>query len=238
MKFTIALFAALFVLNAAKAQKLDLDISLPQPRLGQRFDLTLRSDTLSKQIFNLPPDKFKINSYTAFTGQETSFSVNIEALKMGKNEIGPLTFSFNAHTYKTNSIKFTVADSLPNVNKGIWITKVHVDDTTVYIIIDQHIPTHNSITHKENNTTSMSAELNDGEKELTLTITDIENAKIEERGSSSETSPDFSEKGLGYGSYYKCYKVTVLDKRKPLVLTKAAFENLPDYYKFEDIVIN
>src|SRR4051812_44383102 len=117
------IFLALFYSISCYSQTLKLDISLPQPRLGQSFYLTCSSDTLSKQIFNLAPGKFKINSYTAFTGQETTFSVQLEALKIGQNEIGPLSFNFNGNTYKTNIIKFTVADSLPNVNKGIWIRK-------------------------------------------------------------------------------------------------------------------
>ncbi|WP_426670081.1 hypothetical protein ACPPVU_02320 [Mucilaginibacter sp. McL0603] len=232
------LFIALFFSISCYSQTLELHLSLPQPRLGQSFYLSFSSDTISKQIFNLAPGKFKINSYIALTGQETSFSVQIEALKVGPNEIGPLTFNFNGNTYKTDIIKFIVADSLPNVNKGIWIRKVPIDDTTVYIMIDQRIPTHNRITQKDSNTISMSAEVNDDEKEAGLKSEDIENAKIENWGSSSETSPDFTGKGLSHASFYKCYKVTIIDKSKPLVLVKQTFNNLPDYYKFKNITIN
>ncbi|EHQ27655.1 BatD family protein [Mucilaginibacter paludis] len=136
------ILVALFYSISGYSQALRLNISLPQPRLGQSFYLSFTSDTLSKQIFNLAPRKFKVKSYTAFTGQETCFSAQLEALKIGQNEIGPLIFNFNGNTYKTNIIKFTVADSLPNTNQGIWIRKVPVNDTSIYILIDQRIPTH------------------------------------------------------------------------------------------------
>jgi hypothetical protein len=232
--FIIALFFSI----SCYSQTLELNLSLPQPRLGQNFYLTFSSDTLSKQIFNLAPDKFKVNSYMALSGEETSFSVQIEALKIGQNEIGPLIFNFNGNTYKTSIVKFTVADSLPNVNRGIWIRKVPIDDTTVYIMIDQRIPIHNRITQKNNNTISMSGEVNDNEKEAELKSDEVENAKIESWGSSSETGLDITGNGLSYASFYKCYKVTVISKSKPLALEKQAFNNLPDYYKFQNITIN
>jgi hypothetical protein len=34
------------------------------------------------------------------------------------------------------------------------------------------------------------------------------------------------------------YRLTILDKKKPVILKKNNFTNLPDYYEFEDIVIN
>jgi hypothetical protein len=232
------LFIALFSSISCYSQTLELSITPRQPRLGQNFYISFSSDTLSKQIFILPADKFKITSYGAFTSAETSLSVTLKALKIGQNEIGPLTFILNGNTYKTNIIKFTVADSLPNVDKGTWIRKVRIDDTTVYILIDQRIPTHNHITQKDSNTISMSAEVNDDEKEAELTSGDIENGKIESWGSSSETRPNFTGDGPSYGSFYKCYKVTILNKNKPLVLTKQEFTNLPGYYKFQNIPIN
>jgi hypothetical protein len=231
-------FIILFYAVSGYSQTLKLDLSLPQPRLGQKFYVTFNSDTLSKQIFNLPPDKFKINSYQDFTGVQTSFSVSLEALKIGQNVIGPFIFKFNGKTYKTDVIKFNVADSLPNVDEGTWIRKVPVDDTTIYIMIDQRIPAHNQVTRKDSNTISMSAKVDEGKKEVQLTTGDLENAKIENWGSSSETKSDILGEALSYGSYYKCYKVTIIDKSKPLVLTKNAFENLPDYYKFQNIQIN
>jgi len=235
---SIFLFIALFFSISCYSQTLELDLSLPQPRLGQSFYLTVSSDTLSKQIFNFAPDKFKVNSYLALSGEQTSFSVQLQALKIGQNEIGPLTFNFNGHTYKTNVIKFTVADSLPHVNKGIWIRKVPINDTTVYIMIDQRIPIHNRITRKNDNSISMSGEVNDNQKEAELKSEDMENAKIENWGSSSETGLDIAGSGSSYASFYKCYKVTIIQKSKPLILEKQAFDNWPDYYQFQNIKIN
>ncbi|EHQ27654.1 hypothetical protein [Mucilaginibacter paludis] len=84
----------------------------------------------------------------------------------------------------------------------------------------------------------MSAENNDDEKEVTLKSEDLENFKIEDWGSSSETTPDFTGKGSSYASFYKCYKITVKLKGKPIILEKQAFDNLPDYYRFQTITIN
>src|SRR5471030_1768773 len=108
----VLLIISLFSSISCYSQVLELDLSLPQPRLGQSFNISFHSDTLSKQIFNLPADKFKINSYIDLTNEATSIGVSLEALKTGPNEIGPLTFTFNGHTYKTTVLKFTVADSL------------------------------------------------------------------------------------------------------------------------------
>ena len=140
--------------------------------------------------------------------------------------------------YKTDIIRFTVAEPLPNVDKGIWIRKVPLNDTTVYILIDQRIPTHNSITKKDGNGITVSAEVNDNEKETVLRSGDIENVKIEDWGSSSTTIPNFTGKELSYASYYKCYKVTKKFKSQPVVINKQAFDDLPAYYQFQNIIID
>jgi hypothetical protein len=237
MKYLIFLITLCSSVNCL-SQPIDLDLSLPQPRLGQSFYISFSSDTLSKQIFNLPPGKFKINSYASDTGTPTSFSVNLEALKIGQNEIGPFTFKFNGNTYKTKSIKFTVADSLPNVDKGIWFRKVPINDTAVYIMIDQRIPAHSQITQKDSSSISMTTKVDNDEGEARLTTVDTDDVKIEEWGSYSETKPNFLSNELSYGSYYKCYKVTILNKSKPFVLTSAAFKNLPAYNKFQNITVH
>jgi len=228
----------LFFTVSCYSQALTLDLSLPQPRLGQDFYVSFPSDTISQQIFNLPADKFKIYRYAASTGESTTISVNLEALKTGPNEIGPLTFTFNGHTYKTNVLKFTVADSLPKVDKGIWIRKVPLDDTTVYIMIDQFLTAHNQVTQKDANTITTSSQIDDDQKEAQLKHEDITNAKVTDWGASSSTVPDFSGKGISHGTYYKCYKVNITDKSKPLILTKKDFEHLPDDYHFQNIAIN
>ena len=235
---SILLVTSLFFSITCYSQVLELNLSLPQPRMGQSFNISFLSDTLSKQIFNLPNDKFKFNSYIDLTNESTSIGVNLQALKVGPNQIGPLTFTFNGHHYKTNTLKFIVADSLPNINRGVWIRKVPIDDTTVFIMIDQFLPAHNLVTQKDINTINTASQIDNNEQEAQLTHDDIENAKVTDWGSSSETSPDFSGKGLNHGTFYKCYKVTILDKKKPLILTKKEFRNLPDYYNFQNIIIN
>jgi hypothetical protein len=48
------LIISLFSSISCYSQVLELDLSLPQPRVGQSFKIYFPSDTLSKQIFKLP----------------------------------------------------------------------------------------------------------------------------------------------------------------------------------------
>lgn len=230
--FLIALFACL----NCYSQKLELSLSVPQPRLGEQFDVSFNIDTISKGVFRLDTNKFKINSYGS-SGTGLQCSVNLTAVKAGENELGPFDFNFNGKTYKTNKIKFTIADSLPTVAQGLWIRKLPVDDTTVYIMLDQiqHVGT--VVTRKDENTIT-SAPAADADESDTKLALDVDNARVEEWGSSSTTAPDFTNGKKGNRSSYKCYKVTILDKKKPLVLSRSVFKNLPVYYQFKDIIVN
>jgi len=234
-KTLITIFAVIFSASCY-SQTLELSISSHQPRLGEYFSVSFNSDTLSKGVFKLPQDKFKIDSYINSMNIETTLSVNLQALKAGENEIGPFNFTFNGKSYKTNKLKFTVADSLPPVNKGLWIRKVAINDTSFYILIDQRIPAMNYVTRKSN-TISMTAKTSEDEKETEMNTEDEEDAKIESWGSSSSTKLAIGKDDMSYKSLYKCYKVTISDKKKPFTLTSKHFVNLPDYYKFTDIVI-
>jgi hypothetical protein len=233
---TSLLLLALFFSGTCYSQTLELSISVPQPRLKETFEVSFSMDSLSKAIFKLDTTKFNINSYTS-SGLPPSFTVSLEARQKGENEVGPFIFTFNGKKYKTNQLKFTVADSLPDGNKGLWFRKLKIDDTTVYIMIDQKQPAHNIITRKDENTISATAGVDENEKDTEL-IDGLENAKVDDWGSSSSTIPDFIHNEKGCRTTYKCYKVTILDKNKPLILTRHSFKNLPDDYSFKDITIN
>lgn len=231
------LFSVILIFSVnCYSQTIALSISVPQPRLKESFEVSFNMDSISEAIFKLDTNKFNIVSYTSL-GLSPSFEVNLEALRKGKNEVGPFTFTFNGRTYKTNKLKFTVADSLPDVKKGLWIRELKEDDTTAYIMIDQKQSAYNIITRKDDNTISTSAAVDNNEKDTELSA-EIENAKVEEWGSSSSTIPDFIHNEKGFKKSYKCYKITILDKKKPLVLTKESFKNLPGDYSFENIIIN
>src|SRR5580698_1061924 len=94
-------------------------------------------------------------------------SVSLEAKKKGRNEIGPLTIEINGIKYTTTKIAFDVVDSLPAVNKGYWIRKIKVDDTTVLILTEQRIPALTYYDHTDNSI-SMATKTNDDEKEIEL----------------------------------------------------------------------
>jgi len=240
MKFTIALFGALFIFNNAIAQTLELSTSNPQPRLGQSFTLNINIDTLNQTMFHFLSNNFKVSLSKDQCSNTPEMSVSLEALKKGRNEIGPLTIVFNGIKYTTSKIAFDIVDSLPAVNKGYWIRKVKVDDTTVLILTEQRIPAQTYYEHTDNSM-NMTTKTNNDEKEAELTWieADVANAKVNMRGGSSEMQSIYLPSNeLKFKYCYWSYKITIVDKDKPVVLHKSDFRNLPDYYKFQDIVIN
>ena len=218
------------------SQALPLSLSVPQPRLGERFEVSFNADTLSNEIFSIDTNKFKVESYNT-VGSIPTFTVSLKALKIGQNEVGPFKFSFNKKVFITTKLTFTVAVSLPDVKAGLWIRKLQINDSMVYIMIDQKQSAHTVVTQKTDNTINAKADVDGGESDASLND-DIENARVEEWGSNSLTMPDFIHNDNGYHKSYKCYRITILDKTKPLILKRQVFNNLPGNYQFKDIVIN
>jgi len=213
MKFTIALFGALFIFNNAIAQTLELSTSNPQPRLGQSFTLNINIDTLNQTMFHFLSNNFKVSLSKDQCSNTPEMSVSLEALKKGRNEIGPLTIVFNGIKYTTSK---------------------------VLILTEQRIPAQTYYEHTDNSM-NMTTKTNNDEKEAELTWieADVANAKVNMRGGSSEMQSIYLPSNeLKFKYCYWSYKITIVDKDKPVVLHKSDFRNLPDYYKFQDIVIN
>lgn len=240
MKFALSLISALFFWNGVNAQILELSTSNPQPRLGQSFTVSVNIDTLNQTLFHFLSKNFKISLAKNSSSETPEMSISLEATKKGRNEIGPLSLEFNGLKFSTNKIAFDVVDSLPAVNKGYWIRKIKIDDTTVLILTEQRIP---ALTYTERtaNSISMTTKANDDEKEAELTWmnADVTNAKVNMTGGHSETQSIYlPSKELTFQYSYWSYKIIIIDKNKPVVLGKTDFANLPDYYKFEDVVVN
>jgi hypothetical protein len=226
------------------SQQLQLEISNPQPRLGQVFTLSVNVDTLSSMFFKSSNNKFNASQSSS---SNHLFSVDYIAEKLGNNQIAPFMLNFNGTSYTTNALKFEIIDSLPPVNKGLWIRKVRFNDSLVCIIIEQRMPAKEYIT-TNGNSKNITTKAADNESPVEIKRNDItgvadqiENVSFE--GSTVTTGTQIitsytSKEQLDCSYSFAIYKFKVTDKSKPAIITKDIFNNLPDYYQFKDIVLN
>jgi hypothetical protein len=236
MKLTISFIGILFLCNGVIAQTLNLSISNPQPRLGQSFTLSINIDTLNEKLFHFLSNAFNVSLVAGSPG----VSVNLEGKKIERDEIGPLTIEFNGIKYTTNKIEFDIIDSLPAVNKGYWIRKLKVNDSTVFVLTEQRIP---ALKYYDDpiDSIKMSIKTPDNEKEAELIwlAAEVANAKVNMSGGYSAIQSIYlpcSELNFEYCLWV--YTIIIIDKNKPVVLQKKDFTNLPEYYKFENIAVN
>ena len=212
------------------SQTLKLEVSNPEPRVGDYITLTINADSLSKDVFSSISDK-------DFTfGYEQYLSTDLKATSAGKKTIGPFSITLNGKKYITNKLDIRVAESLPDVPQGLWIRKVNVTDSIFYILIEQRkLVSKNVAAHKDNSiNTTMTSNSDTGETELiNISISNVNAAGISATSSISQTE------GMPESVYYfHIYKFNIADKSKHIILTKENFKGLPDYYKFQDIVVN
>lgn len=163
MKYVFLMFI-IFAFLPGYSQTLELNISTPQPRLGESFSISANIDTIAKYVFGGLSNKFTVSTYTTASSETSKIGISLIAKKPGRNEVGPLVLTINGKKYLTNKLTFNVVDSLPYVNKGLWIRQVHVDDTTSYIIIEQRIPSMKYITHPNPTSINLSYKTNEDEK--------------------------------------------------------------------------
>jgi len=218
------------------SQKLKLEISTPQPRLGEDFNITVDINTLSLALFSSLSKKFDLSTFTNDANQSSLLGVNLKPRALGKSEIGPVTLNINGKQYITDKITFEVVDSLPAVNKGLWIRQVKINDTSSYIILEQRIPALTYITRTDTSI-NMTTKTNDDDKDVEMVQDSTINFEGSNRDTRSVIDPKTNEK-LSFQYSFALYKVKIADKHKPTILTKSDFNNLPDYYKFQDIIIN
>lgn len=219
-----------------KPQTLELSISTPQPRIGETFSLSIDANHIRANIFRSLYEKVKLSNDTQSDNSEIIMNVN--ALKTGKDEIGPLEFIINNTTYTTNKIFYEVIEALPNTDKGIWFRKIKTSDTTFCIIIEQRIPSSSKTIIENNNITLRS------EPETDQIIKFKNYYSIDGlRGGNSRSSTNFNsivdkdgaDKQFMYG--YSVYSFEIVDKNKKIVITKDKFENFPRDYEFKDIIV-
>lgn len=153
--------------------------------------------------------------------------------------MGPLQFNINGTSYTTNKISYEVIDALPNVDEGLWFRKVKTSDSTFCIIIEQRVKAGTKKTATSENSFS---------------LTNVAETDAVVKFKESYSVPGLS--GLHGNSYsdfrsiyndageqrqflfsYTIFHYTIVDKNIPIKFTKEKFDNIPGYYKFEDIVI-
>jgi hypothetical protein len=218
------------------SQVLTLELSTPQPRLGDSFTISFNIDTVASNIFSGLLGEFAISPIKNASNEGSKLGVTLTASKLGKTEIGPFSLKINNETYTTDKLDFEIVDSLPQVNQGIWIRKVPINDTSLYLLIDQRIPALTYITHNANSI-NLTTKTNDEDKEIEM----VQDApRINFHGSISDMKSFIDPKTgneLKFKSFFAMYKI-IFSKDKPTVITKADFNNIPDYYKFKDITVN
>lgn len=221
----------------AQPQTIELAISTPQPRLKETFQISLDINHLRANIFKSLAGKVQLSNDVGTT-DNGELIMNVNAVKKGKNEIGPLEFFLDKTKYTTNKITFEVIDALPNTDKGVWFRKVTTSDTTFCIIIEQRIPANSKTTKKSDNSITFTTEpeYNDILKfSDSYSIDGLSGRNSHSTTNFSSVTINGEDRQFMYG--YSVYYFTIEDRKAKIKITKGKFQNIPDDYKFEDIVI-
>lgn len=221
----------------AEPQTIELTISTPQPRLKETFQISLDINHLRANIFKSLAGKVQLSNDIS-TSDDGDLVMNVNAVKKGKNEIGPLEFYLDKTKYTTNKIAFEVIDALPDTDKGVWFRKVMTSDTSFCIIIEQRIPANSKTIKQSDNSITFTTE-----PEYTDIVKFKDTYSIDGvSGRNSRTVTNFSsvtingeDRQFMYG--FSIYYFTIEDRKAKIKITKDKFQNIPDDYKFEDIVI-
>jgi hypothetical protein len=240
-----------------KPHLLKLSISTPQPRLNEIFYLQLDVTDLKRDIFgelaaDIEPKREVINPKNGKKQirintqmlEKTAIRLNKTAFEKGKFEAGPLVFELNGTKYTTNKISYEVIDSLPDIDNGLWIRKIVVDDKTVCIIIEQRTPVKIIRTKTKYGTTHIASE------RPVIPVVNINPVLFNpvpglkhQNGHSGSGVFNMGEEDLIDGntkSYSHSYSISYFEITEPkasIKLTKENFENMPEGYEFEDIAI-
>lgn len=219
-------------------QTIELEVSTPQPRLKETFQITLDINHIKANIFKSLIAKFE-QAEEIGSANNDQLIMNLHTLKKGKNEIGPLEITIDKTKYTTNKVSFEVIDPLPDTDRGLWFRKVMTSDSTFCILIEQRIPASSRQTIVDDHTTSYTTEPE------TREIARFKNSYSIEGLSSrhSSTTTNFSsitdsqgdDREFMYG--YSVYYFTIEDRQAKIKITADKFDNLPAGYRFEDIIV-
>jgi hypothetical protein len=221
----------------AEPQIVELTISTPQPRLKEVFQISLDVNHLRANIFKSMVGKIQLSTAISNTDYD-ELTMNVTAVKKGKNEIGPLEFYLDKTKYTTNKITFEVIDPLPNTDQGVWLRKVMTSDSTFCIIIEQRIPANGKTTYSGENSITFTTEPEYSEilkfKESFL-IEGVRNSTSYSGTNFSRVTINGEDRQFMYG--YSVYYFIIEDRKAKIKITKDKFQNIPEDYRIEDIVI-
>jgi len=221
----------------AGPQAIELTISTPQPRLKETFQISIDINHLRANIFKSLAGKVQLSN-DMNTTNSGELTMNVNAIKKGKNEIGPLEFFLDKTKYTTNKITFEVIDPLPNTDKGVWFRKVMTSDTTFCIIIEQRIPANSKTT--KNSLNSITITTDPAYPDIikfkdSYSIDGVSSPNSHSNTNFSSVTINGEDRQFMYG--YSVYYFNIEDRKAKIKITKDKFQNLPGDYKFEDIVI-
>jgi hypothetical protein len=219
-------------------QVIELSISTPQPRLKETFQISIDINHLRGNIFKSLAGKLQISDHD-LTGRDNGLlTMNVTAIKKGKNEIGPLEFYLDKTKYTTNKIIYEVIDPLPQTDRGLWFRKVVTSDSTFCIIIEQRIPASTKTTKTSDNSISFTTEpeINNIVKfKPTYSIAGVSGANSHSTTNFSSVEVNNEQKQFMYG--FSVYHFSINDKKAKIKITKDKFDNIPPDFTFEDIII-
>ena len=221
----------------AEPQVIKLSISTPQPRFKETFQISIDINHLRANIFKTLAGKVQLAEDINNT-DNGQLVMNVNALRKGKNEIGPIEFYLDKTKYTTNKIHYEVIDPLPNIDKGLWFRKVMTSDTTFCIIIEQRIPANSKTTKKSDNSITFTTEPE--HSDIVKFKDSYSIAGVNGRNSHSSTnfnSVEINGEARQFMYGYSVYYFTIEDRKAKIKITKDKFQNIPDDYKFEDIVV-
>jgi hypothetical protein len=246
MKKTILTLPFLLLITVAWSQNIDsitrqpqiieLSISTPEPRLKEAFQISLDINAIRLNLFKSLEGKVEILSDNST--EKKKLTINANAINKGRNEIGPLEFSIDKTIYTTNKLVYEVIDPLPNTDEGLWFRKVRTSDSTFCIIIEQRIPVSTNQTKTSDGSIKITTKPNFSELTKFKGNYTIEGA----RSTNSQSSSNFSHIEINgerilYMYGFGVYNFKIIDKSVKIKITKDKFENIPDDYKFENIII-
>jgi hypothetical protein len=236
----VIILVAVFILfrTTSFGQVLEMTMETPQPRVNTTFQVKIDISSIRQQLFSGFEGKLQLARDLNYQ-EDNLLYFNVVAPDTGKFTIGPLNIQIDQKTYSTNTLTYQVVNSLPVVAEGLWFRIVPIDEKSFYLLIEQHIPMHDSVSHPAANTTLFQTIPEDNHS-VKFTEDHIDGLYSSSSTSSATPRTVKDEKGndIQFADCFYLRQFTVTDRSKKIKLMKRYFLNLPNDYSFKDIVVN
>jgi hypothetical protein len=225
--------------EVAPGQTLALTMDTPQPRVNATFQVRIDIGPIREQLFKGLEGSLKIATDASYYDDNLIY-YNVAASDTGKFVIGPLNIEINQRTYSTNALSYEVVGGLPTTDKGVWFRKVNIDQNSFYLIIEQHIPMHDTTSHPSKYATLFETVPEDNHAAKFIENSTIPGLAYRQSTSSAvpRTVTDSNGNTIKYADCIQIVTFGITDKSKKIVLNKKYFQDLPKDYHFKDLVIN